>query len=239
MYDSKKIARDFSRAAQVYDGEATLQSQVLRELIDFAPALHMSENTILDAGCGTGKLARYIERNDIIQLDLAEVMCAVAKRHAPLSLCGNILQLPLADNSVDVVVSSLAVQWVDDYSAAYREFMRVLKPQGWLLLSTFGAGSLHELRSSFAACDDDMHVSTFPAIVATTTQTITEYYPDIKTIMRHLKTIGASNKHVARRKSLMTSRHLQCVEKYYQEQFGTPQGLPVTWDVQYVVEQTP
>src|SRR3546814_20605521 len=73
--------------------------------------------------------------------------------------------LPLADGSVVVLFCNLCLQWVDNLSAAFAGFRRVLRPGGLLLVSTFGPDTLQELRAAFAAADDRVpHLSPFAAI---------------------------------------------------------------------------
>src|SRR3546814_17470216 len=62
--------------------------------------------------------------------------------------------LPLVDGSVDVLFCNLCLHWVDNLSAAFAGFRRVLRPGGLLLVSTFGTDKLQELRAAFAAADD-------------------------------------------------------------------------------------
>src|SRR3546814_3477390 len=75
--------------------------------------------------------------------------------------------LPLADGSVDVLFCNLCLQWVDNLSAAFAGFRRVLRPGGLLLVSTFGPDTLQDMRAAFAAADDRVpHVSPFAALAA-------------------------------------------------------------------------
>ena len=52
--------------------------------------------------------------------------------------------------SFDLVFSSLMLQWCDDLDAVFTEIARVLNPGGLLLFSTFGPGTLAELREAWA-----------------------------------------------------------------------------------------
>jgi malonyl-CoA O-methyltransferase len=56
--------------------------------------------------------------------------------------------LPLADASVDLVWSNMALHWLSDPLPALREFSRVLLPNGLLMFSTLGPDSLKELRAA-------------------------------------------------------------------------------------------
>jgi malonyl-CoA O-methyltransferase len=66
----------------------------------------------------------------------------------PLAVCADFLRLPLADASVELVWSNLALHWVNDPLEALREFERVLAPGGLLMFSTLGPDTLRELRAA-------------------------------------------------------------------------------------------
>jgi NADH dehydrogenase [ubiquinone] 1 alpha subcomplex assembly factor 5 len=61
--------------------------------------------------------------------------------------------IPLPDASVHLVLSSLALHWVNDLPALLREVRRVLRPDGVFLAACLGGETLAELRSSFVAAE--------------------------------------------------------------------------------------
>ena len=235
MFDAKLIKQDFSKAAQQYDNHAKLQQQVLEELVNKAKPLLTPNAKIFDAGCGTGRLADLIS-GDIIQLDIAHNMCEMAAKNGKPTINGDISNLPFADNSFDVVFSSLALQWSPELEKSLDEIKRVLKPNGIMAISSFGSKTLYELKSSFAVIDNFAHISDFANLPNAETQIITDYFVDIYEIMRHLKAIGARNKMSNRRKSLMTKKQFGLIENYYRKNFANEKGLPVSWEVMYLVK---
>jgi malonyl-CoA O-methyltransferase len=92
----------------------------------------------------------------------------------------------------------------------------VLKPGGLLLVSTFGPDTLFELRGAFSEADDAPHVSLFPsigqfgdALIAAGFKNpvldrdeFTLRHADLAALMRELRTLGATNAMVDRRRSL-------------------------------------
>ncbi|MFQ5911770.1 MAG: geranylgeranyl reductase family protein [Nitrospinota bacterium] len=96
---------------------------------------------VLDAGSGTGQVAdsllRRAEPSRVIGLDLSAGMLdraqlKIADRRVSW-IRGDLNHLPLADRSVDVVVSAWALEHLDDPKAGVREFLRVIKDDGFVI----------------------------------------------------------------------------------------------------------
>jgi ubiquinone/menaquinone biosynthesis C-methylase UbiE len=111
------------------------QDAVLREL------RRIPHQRVLDVGCGTGILTSRIKSEfkqaDVVGCDFSSGMLRRAARgsHGPAWVRGNALQLPFADATWDVLVSTEAFHWFPDQNTALAEFFRVLKPGGRLLVS--------------------------------------------------------------------------------------------------------
>lgn len=110
-----------------------VQEAVLRELRR-SPAAR-----ILDVGCGTGilteRLARELDAELVCGCDFSMGMLeqAVTRRAGPWVLA-DAQRLPLARDSVDVVVSTESFHWFPDPDAALAEFHRALAPNGRLVV---------------------------------------------------------------------------------------------------------
>jgi SAM-dependent methyltransferase len=96
---------------------------------------------ILDVGCGTGLLAARLRgafpQAQVVGFDFSHGMLAHAARrkYAPALVQGTALALPFAEGVFDTVVSTEAFHWFPDAVQALREFRRVLRPQGRVLVS--------------------------------------------------------------------------------------------------------
>jgi len=99
----------------------------------------------LDAGCGTGTLARWLAKRgcSVLAVDAASEMIAAAQS-APAENCSDrlsfvqvrtIARLALDDRSLDGILCSSVLEYVPDPAACLTEFARVLKPGGLLLVS--------------------------------------------------------------------------------------------------------
>jgi len=111
-----------------------LEQPIVREILDGLPP-----GTALDAACGTGRHAEYLATlgHTVIGVDSSPEMLAVATAKVPGAEFreGDLHQLPLPDQHVDVVVCALALTHVPELAPALTEFVRVLRPGGHLVIS--------------------------------------------------------------------------------------------------------
>jgi ubiquinone/menaquinone biosynthesis C-methylase UbiE len=93
----------------------------------------------LDAACGTGRFAEFLARrgHQVIGVDSSPHMLAHARRRVPDGEfhVAELDQLPLADDSVDVIVCALALVHVPRLQPVLADFARVLRPGGDLIIS--------------------------------------------------------------------------------------------------------
>lgn len=261
IFDSVQVRRAFGRAASSYDAHAVLQAEVQRRLQERLDDLALAPKTVLDVGSGTGRgtaaLRKRYPQAQAIALDLALPMLHTAARHRtwlrPFSrVCGDAEALPLADASVDLLHSSLCLQWCGRPDRVLEEFRRVLRPQGVLLFSTFGPQTLHELREAFAEVDATPHVSRFldihqlgDALLAAgfrdpvlERDTFVLTYADVLALMRELRAIGATNADHERTRGFTGKRHLQRVIAAY-EQHRRDGQVPASYEVVYAMARSP
>jgi len=258
-FDLNRVRRAFDRAADSYQQFAVLQAEVCSRLLEKLDAVKIVPQMILDAGTGTGAaipslFARY-KKAQIVTLDLSENMLHKAGQHggflrAPQAVCGDIERLPFADDSFDLVFSSLSMQWCNDLNAALLEAKRVLKPGGLYVFTTFGPDTLKELRSSWSDVDAASHVNQFidmhdigDALLrdgfsqpVMETEFLTLTYDSVDGLMHDLKAIGANVTANAvsgkREKGLGGKSVLQRVRQNY-EKYRRDNLLPATYEVIY------
>jgi len=252
MFDMNAVKRAFGKAASNYDSHAQLQHEVREDSIRLGESCWAKGAAILDAGSGPGGFSHSVKLLglgwNVTQLDVSLGMCKEAQALSPVVNASAEI-LPFADAAFDGVFSSLMLQWVNNPLAALREMARVTKPGGRCVISTFTEGTLRELSESFAVVDSAPHVSPFLAAEKLTTlaahagftllsaeeEVFTSYTPDALTLMRSLKSIGAGNKLSARRKGMMTPRQMEMLEQHYLTNFSGKKGLPVSWQVMFLV----
>jgi 2-polyprenyl-3-methyl-5-hydroxy-6-metoxy-1,4-benzoquinol methylase len=109
----------------------------------------------LDAGCGSGTLARYLFEDgaDVLGVDAAEEMITLARelaiamhdeptRQLRFEHITTIAHLPLADQSLDGILCSSVLEYVPDPAACLTEFARVVRPGGLVVVSVANRNSL-------------------------------------------------------------------------------------------------
>jgi malonyl-CoA O-methyltransferase len=249
------VARSFDRAAHTYDAAAVLQTRVRTELLARLDLVRLEPASVLDLGCGTGTgavaLARRYRRGRVLALDLSPAMLRAAQqRRRPwrrfTSLRADAAQLPLSAGSIDLVFSNLMLQWCGDPEVVFRECARVLRSGGLLTFTSFGPDTLRELRTAWASGDGYTHVNRFidmhdlgdallRAGLAEPVMDVERYtltYPDVGSLMRDLKAIGAHNVNAGRPRGLTGRRALERMAAAYERERRDGR-LPATYEVVY------
>jgi malonyl-CoA O-methyltransferase len=261
LIDKARVRHSFNRAASGYDAAAVLQSEVRQRLLSRLDLVKLAPRRILDAGAGTGGAARALARrypdSQVMALDFAHNMLRqIAAREPWLSrvlgygrmtkICGDLEQLPLHDDSLDLVCSNLTLQWCNDLDAVFSGINRALCVDGLFMFTTFGPDTLKELRASSQADPDYVHVSRFAdmhdigdgliragfSAPVMDVEYFTLTYDDVLTVMRDLKAIGAHNAVQGRRRGLEGKRFLRELTERY-EAFRQEGRLPATYEVVY------
>lgn len=260
----QSIAASFSRSAPQYDQVATLQRQVADQLLNGLPIQCAEQpiERILDIGTGTGyglvALRHRYPQTGLIGLDLAEGMLTFTAsqltfldtsqdRELKIHLiCGDAEALPLADNSVDLIYSSLSVQWCRDYAALFAECQRVLRPGGELHMSTLGPQSLWQLRQAWAEIDEQQHVNQFLSlkelhhhrgslrVLSQHSKNIQLAYRDMATLLKALKTLGASVVEERSAMGLGGRERFAALEQTYQIYLRSDGQLPLDYEVYFL-----
>ena len=111
-----------------------LEQPIVREILDGLPL-----GVALDAACGTGRHAAYLASlgHEVIGVDSSPEMLSRARAKVPDGQFHetNLYDLPLADNSVDLVVCAIALTHAPDLTRALTELVRVLRQEGHLVIS--------------------------------------------------------------------------------------------------------
>ncbi|APX71764.1 class I SAM-dependent methyltransferase [Companilactobacillus allii] len=138
IYDNDKFFEKYSKMNRSINGlsGAGEWSTLKPMLPDF------TNKDVLDLGCGYGWIDRYAVENNarsVLGVDLSEKMLAVAKEKTETDkidyIKGDISQIDFEDNRFDIVISSLALHYVESFSYLIKKISKYLKPNGILIFS--------------------------------------------------------------------------------------------------------
>jgi SAM-dependent methyltransferase len=152
--------------------------------------------------------------------------------------------LPFADDSLDLVVSGLALQAVNDLPGVLVQIRRALRPDGLFLAALLGGDTLAELRQSFATAESELdggvspRVAPFPdvrdmgallqragfALPVTDADRVTVRYSTPFALLRDLRRMGAANPLVERRRVPLRRSTLTRAMEVYATRYADPDG---------------
>lgn len=160
--------------------------------------------------------------------------------------------LALAPASLDLAVSALTLQFVNDLPGVLAQIRRALKPDGLLLAATVGGDTLTELRQAFAAAEAELEGGLSPrvapsadlrdlgallqragfALPVTDVDRVVVRYDDAFGLMHDLRRMGATNVLVDRRRTPLRRATLLRMAQIYRERFADADGrIRATFDI--------
>jgi SAM-dependent methyltransferase len=152
--------------------------------------------------------------------------------------------LPFGDGTLDLVVSALALQFVNDLPGVLVQIRRALKPDGLFLAALIGGETLTELRQSFAAAESDIEGGVSPrvapfadlrdlgallqragfALPVTDVDRVTVRYDSAFGLMHDLRRMGATNALITRRRTPLRRATLLRMAEIYAQRFADSDG---------------
>jgi SAM-dependent methyltransferase len=160
--------------------------------------------------------------------------------------------LPFQPESLDLVVSALALQFVNDLPGVLAQIRRALRPDGLLLAAMSGGDTLTELRQSFAAAEAELEGGVSPrvapfadlrdigsllqraglALPVTDVDRIVVRYDSAFALMQDLRRMGATNVLVERRRTPTRRATMLRMAQIYAERFADGDGrIRATFEV--------
>src|SRR5262249_2423674 len=148
------------------------------------------------------------------------------------------------EGALDLVVSALALQFVNDLPGTLIQIRRALKGDGLFLAALLGGDTLTELRQAFAVAEAEVEGGVSPrvapfadvremgallqragfALPVTDTERLIVRYSSPFVLMRELRHMGATNALTERRRAPLQRATLQRMVEVYAERFADPDG---------------
>ena len=157
LFDRSLHRRRLDRAARSGSAAGFLKARVAEDLVERLEAVRRDFPLAADLGARGGAFARALGASEaaakvgvLVETDLSAAM--LAGRPGP-RLVADEERLPFAEASLDLVVSSLALHWTNDFIGALIQIRRALKPDGLFLGAILGGATLTELRAALTAAE--------------------------------------------------------------------------------------
>jgi SAM-dependent methyltransferase len=235
----RALLRARQRRAEKMESAAFLLDRVAEDMAERLHAVLRGFSSAADIGTSGDRVSNALTKRvgRLARVDLPE------RESEPLAL---------APESVDLAVSGLALQFVNDLPGALAQIRRALRPDGLLLAAMIGGDTLTELRQSFAAAEAELEGGVSPrvapftdlrdvgallqragfALPVTDVDRIVVRYDNAFALMQDLRRMGATNVLVERRRTPTRRATLLRMAEIYSERFADPDGrIRATFDV--------
>ncbi|KAM9770408.1 arginine-hydroxylase NDUFAF5, mitochondrial isoform 2-T2 [Menidia menidia] len=218
----------------------------------------------LDLGGGRGHIAEHLSPEVVQRLFLTDISHQALKRRRASEIPTGCVRadeefLPFRENSFDLVVSSLALHWINDLPGALKQVQRVLRPDGVFLGAMAGGDSLFELRCALQLAEAEReggcspHISPYTgttdlgallgqagfSMLTVDVDDVQVDYPGIMEVMTDLQGMGESNC-AWNRRGLLHRDTMLAAAAIYREMYGNPDGsVPATFQILYMIGWKP
>jgi len=206
-----------------------------------------------DIGTPSGALRRAITEKGLAgRMIAADALADRNPDESGWSIVADEEFLPFADGALDLAVSALSLQFVNDLPGTLLQIRRALKPDGLLLAALLGGDTLTELRQAFAAAESEIEGGVSPriapfadvrelgtllqragfALPVTDIDRLTVRYDSAFALMHDLRRMGATNALVERRRAPLRRATLMRMTEIYAQRFADPDGrLRATFEI--------
>ena len=243
--DEQDIAQRFSKAAQAYDNHARIQSRIAITGLNNLPT--KLTGTLVDIGCATGvhSYTLYQRGADVTGIDIAVGMLHKARKRYPqvTFVQGNAQSLPLKNDSIDTVFSSMALQWCSNPLLVAREIQRVLKPSGIAEISIMVAGSFSELHRARKLAQLPPAITPMPdakdwtkaflcsglRVARLINSCYVDEHSDVMSLLRSIKNVGAGA--TGQKQPPLSRCDINKLEMAYKNIGSVDELLPLTYHV--------
>jgi SAM-dependent methyltransferase len=267
LFDQALLRAHRDRAAHCDHSVRNYQfitDHIARELLDRLHSITRTFERGLELG-GAGAFARLwaedkAARSTVGWLAASDLSAALLGPAPAARLVASGDALPVGDGRLDLIVSPLALHWVDDLPGALVQIRRALAPDGVFLGALFGGATLTELRQSFTAAELELkggaapRVSPFAdvldaarllqragfALPVADRDVITVTYGDPLNLLYDLRGMGETNALLARPPRALTRGVLSRAMEIYRERFPAPGGrVRATFEAIYLTGWAP
>jgi SAM-dependent methyltransferase len=168
-FDRSLVTKHRDRAAAGFEQVSFLKDRAIEDLCDRLAFINRTFEVGLDVGSHGGLMAAMIaQRSDLKDkigfLAQSDISLRMLRRSPAGSFVGDEECLPLAEQSLDLITSSLSLHWVNDVPGFMAQARLALRPDGLFLVSFLGGRTLQELRSVMAQTETELGQDAGPRV---------------------------------------------------------------------------
>ena len=236
------LLRARQQRARALGPETFLIDRVAADLGERLSVVLRTFERAVDLGTPTDAVRRVLAESGKVATIVSATPAAA--RGDSLHVAADEEALPFADGALDLVVSALALQFVNDLPGTLIQIRRALKPDGLLLAALIGGDSLAELREAFAQAESEVEGGVSPrvapfadvrelgvllqraglALPVVDSDRLTVRYESVFALMRDLRRMGATNMLTERRRTPLRRATLQRMADIYAQRFSDADG---------------
>ena len=240
----RQLLRARQQRARALGAETFLIDRVADELGERLSAVLRQFERAVDLGTPTDAVRRVLAASGKVATIIAAEPAAAGLAASSLRVAADEEALPFADGSLDLVVSALSLQFVNDLPGTLIQIRRALKADGLLLAALIGGDTLVELREAFAAAETEIEGGVSPrvapfadvrqlgallqraglALPVVDSDRLTVRYATVFALMRDLRRMGATNMLSERRRTPLRRATLQRMAEIYAQRFADTDG---------------
>ena len=240
--------------------ETFLLDAAATELVVRLSAVKRRFALALDIGTPGDALASALQKSGQVDRVIIAEPLATIRNSGSQRVAASEEAIPFAGEVLDLAVSALSLQWVNDLPGAFVQIRRALKPDGLFIAALIGGETLGELREALTAAESEIgggaspRVSPFVdvrtlgsllqragfALPVTDIERLTVRYRDLGALMQDLRRMGATNALVERSRKPLRRSILARAQEIYATRFADPDGrLRATFDVMWLSAWAP
>jgi len=270
VFDRKAVRRHRDRAALAKgvrnaDGDF-LHREVAERIVERLDEVRRAFADVLELGCHRGALTGLLAAREgietMIASDLSPVCAtrATAAHETVAGVAADEEALPFATERFDLVVSNLALHWVNDLPGTLIQLRRAMKPDGLFIGTLLGGATLTELREALMAAELEVEGGASPrvspfadvrdagallqragfALPVIDRDRIAVTYDSALDLMADLRAMAETNAVVERRPGFTRRETLMRAAVLYQERFAGMDGrIPASFEVIYLTAWAP
>ncbi|HMR32995.1 MAG TPA: methyltransferase domain-containing protein [Geminicoccaceae bacterium] len=165
VFDRRLLRLRRARAAGRDDGVTFLRDEVADRLAERLDDIRQAFPVVLDLGCGDGALGRRLAPHLGIERLVSADLGSLPHASPPgLRLVADEEMLPFAADSLDAIVSAMALHWVNDLPGTLAQIRWCLKADGLFLAAFPGGDTLHELRGALLRAELELTGGASPRV---------------------------------------------------------------------------